>query len=200
MKGKLETVLAVVVILSLGLAACGPTPTPSAPSSMVYVPAGEFIMGSDEGDSGEQPVHTVYLNAFYIDKTEVTNAQYRACVEAGACTPAGGTKYNDPNYAEHPVVYVTWNEADAYCRWAGKRLPTAAEWEKVARGTDGRVYPRGNAFDESKLNFCDVNCPYDWKNASANDGYEDRASGQLPGRGQPVWGAGYGRQRVGVGS
>jgi formylglycine-generating enzyme required for sulfatase activity len=163
MKGKSVIVLAVVVILSLGLAACGPSPTPevvekvgvtatpipptlpplpptdtpkpvpptdtptpvpptdtptlSAPS-MVYVPAGELTMGSDEGSA--QPVHTVYLDAFHIDKTEVTNAQYRKCVEAGACaTPRDTTYYDDADYAQHPVVYVSWNDADAYCRWAG---------------------------------------------------------------------------------
>jgi formylglycine-generating enzyme required for sulfatase activity len=102
-------------------------------------------------------VHTVYLDAFYIDRTEVTNAQYRACVEAGACSQPHDTGwYNDPNRAEHPVVYVDWNQANAYCRWAGKRLPTEAEWEKAARGTDGRTYPWGNSDpDCNKANYGD---------------------------------------------
>jgi serine/threonine-protein kinase len=94
---------------------------------MVYVPAGEFTMGSDEYND-EQPVHTVYLDAFYIDKTKVTYAQYRVWVEAGECdAPSHTTYYDDANYAQPPVVYVDWDQANAYCRWAGKRLPTEAE-------------------------------------------------------------------------
>jgi serine/threonine protein kinase len=136
------------------------TPPPSAKPTMVYVPAGEFIMGSDEGESHEQPVHTVYLDAFYVDKYEVTNAQYRACVEAGACdTPKNTTYYDNAGYAQHPVVYVTWDDADAYCRWAGKRLPTEAEWEKAARGTDGRTYPWGEGIDCEHAQYS--GCPGD---------------------------------------
>ncbi|MFB0545729.1 MAG: formylglycine-generating enzyme family protein [Anaerolineae bacterium] len=126
-------------------------------AEMVYVPAREFIMGSSDSDSmasnDEKPQHTVYLDAFWIDKYEVTNAQYRKCVEAGACAPPHDTRYyDDPAYADHPVVYVDWPQAKAYCQWAGGRLPTEAEWEKAARGTDGRIWPWGNEWYEHKAN------------------------------------------------
>jgi formylglycine-generating enzyme required for sulfatase activity len=115
---------------------------------MVYVPAGEFAMGSERLDN-EKPVHTVYLDSFWIDRTEVTNAQFRHCVEAGACQAPttcddGFPNYGDEGKANSPVVCADWSQAESYCRWAGARLPTEAEWEKAARGTDGRVYPWGN--------------------------------------------------------
>jgi formylglycine-generating enzyme required for sulfatase activity len=148
-----------------------PTPVP-----MVSVAAGEFTMGSDEGDPGEKPVHTVYLDGFYIDETEVTNAQYRKCVEAGACdAPLNTTYYDNADYAQHPVVYVSWNDANAYCRSVGKRLPTEAEWEKAARGTDRLIYPWGNTFDGTKLNFADKNTNLDWSDSNWDDGYADTA-------------------------
>lgn len=118
---------------------------------MLLVPAGEFIMGSDFGFHDEQPVHTVYLDAFYMDIYEVTNAAYAACVETGACTPPKFTgsrqRYDyfyEPEFADYPAVYLSWFDAEAYCRWRGARLPTEAEWEKAARGTDGRRYAWGN--------------------------------------------------------
>jgi formylglycine-generating enzyme required for sulfatase activity len=177
------------------------TPTPFAPPDMVYVPAGEFIMGSTDAEidsalalcyehsrgcdtfryprlGNEQPQHTVYLDAFYIDKAEVTNAQYRKCVEAEVCSlphytdrPNDYDEYNDPKLAEHPVVDVDWTQANVYCQWSGKRLPTEAEWEKAARGTDGWVYPWGNTFDGSRVNFCDKTCPDMFNDASVDDGY-----------------------------
>jgi formylglycine-generating enzyme required for sulfatase activity len=117
---------------------------------MVCVPAGEFIMGSPEGrgNSDEHPQHTVYLDAFYIDKTEVTAAQYQRCVEAGACSApntGGYCTYGVGGKSDHPINCVDWNQAAVYYFWAGKRLPTEAEWEKAARGTDGRIYPWGDA-------------------------------------------------------
>ena len=112
---------------------------------MVYVPAGPFEMGSNNGDSDERPVHTVTLDAFWIDQTEVTNAMYALCVGAGACRePAQTNAYRNTSRANHPVVYVNWQQASDYCAWADTRLPTEAEWEKAARGSDGHTYPWGN--------------------------------------------------------
>ncbi len=159
-----------LLLLLLLLTACGTAPTIRDPAGveMVLVPAGEFGMGSEAGDRDEQPVHTVRLEAFFIDKYEVTNAQYRACVEAGACQPPTSFRsytrehyYDDPLYDDSPVVYVNWEMAQNYCAWRGPtdllgpaRLPTEAEWEKAARGTDGRTYPWGEErVDCSRANF-----------------------------------------------
>jgi len=115
---------------------------------MVYVPAGEFWMGSYENDSSarddEKPRHKVYLDAFWIGRTEVTNAQYKQCVETGLCSvPADDGRYSDPDYASYPVVHVEWLQANRFCAWVGGRLPSEAEWEKAARGTNARLYPWG---------------------------------------------------------
>ncbi|THJ19572.1 MAG: formylglycine-generating enzyme family protein [Nitrospira sp. CG24E] len=113
---------------------------------MALIPAGEFMMGSDKGDDDEQPVHRVFLDSYYLDKFEVTNGQFAKFVEAIHSEPPWG--FGDQEtpvvHADRPVRWVNWMDAIGYCLWAGKRLPTEAEWEKAARGTDGRVYPWGN--------------------------------------------------------
>lgn len=113
---------------------------------MVLVPAGEFTMGSDKGDDDEQPVHRVFLDSFYIDKFEVTNGRFAKFVEAIQSEPPWGfaDKETPVTHPDQPVRWVNWMDAMGYCLWVGKRLPTEAEWEKAARGTDGRVYPWGN--------------------------------------------------------
>ncbi len=142
----------------------------STPEGMVYIPGGQFMMGStgQEGKMGfqigvdEVPQHKVEMKPFYIDRYEVTNAQYQKFIDAtGRPTPVD---HHDPTFyswvnnkppagqENHPVVYVSWYDADAYCRWTGKRLPTESEWEKAARGTDGRAWPWGDTFDGTKCN------------------------------------------------
>lgn len=122
--------------------------------TLVYVPAGEFSMGNDDGWEEEKPLHTVILDAFWIDQTEVTNEMYAGCVQAGDCPkPSNATHFENASYVDHPVVYVSWKDASQYCTWAGRRLPTEAEWEKAARGTDQRVFPWGDAIDCSLANY-----------------------------------------------
>jgi formylglycine-generating enzyme required for sulfatase activity len=128
--------------------------------SMELVPAGSFSMGYGntdiaDQDTGETTVHTVNISAFYMDKYEVINAFYKACVDSGNCQPPVNTSaYDNQSFADYPVVYVNWDMANAYCSWRNARLPTEAEWEKAARGTDGRIYPWGNnSPDSTRANF-----------------------------------------------
>jgi formylglycine-generating enzyme required for sulfatase activity len=150
------------------LAACsGMRPHPVAGEAIVskqddmrlhYVPAGTFMMGNDAGWAGQKPAHKVNLDAFWIDETEVTNRMYALCVQAGTCPPPRNVSsytresyYLDAQYAQYPVVYVSWQEAATYCGWAGRELPGEAQWEKAARGTDGRLYPWGNQVPDQRL-------------------------------------------------
>jgi formylglycine-generating enzyme required for sulfatase activity len=113
---------------------------------MALIPAGEFLMGAEDLMPDARPVHRVFVSAFWIDRHQVTNAQYRKCVEAGGCLPPKDQQgFDDADRAQHPVTNVTWGQSRGYCQWKGKRLPTEAEWEKAARGTDGRRYPWGNS-------------------------------------------------------
>jgi formylglycine-generating enzyme required for sulfatase activity len=144
---------------------------------MQFVPAGEFTMGSTAADAlakckkynslcdqnwftDEEPVHRITLNAFYIDKFEVTNSHYKLCVDSGTCkTPHSVSSsshlayFGNAEFGDYPVIYVDWYMAKQYCEWRGARLPTEAEFEKAARGADGRTYPWGENNDNTRANY-----------------------------------------------
>lgn len=150
---------------------------------LVYVPEGMFTMGSSADDAvavclrfsedcerksflNLEPAHNVFLDAYWIDQTEVTNAMYAKCVKAGACNPPKSTEsatrqnyFGNPEFDSYPVVYVSWEDASAYCAWAGRRLPTEAEWEKAASWDDVHQvkypFPWGNQIDCTYANFSD---------------------------------------------
>jgi formylglycine-generating enzyme required for sulfatase activity len=168
---------------------------------MVLIPEGEFTMGKAEFDFNDSsyPAHQVYLDAFYMDIYEVTNSAYKTCVDMGSCTPPNQNDfgyyslpvykacvdtgsctppyryYGNSEFENYPVIWVTWNQAATFCEWRGAHLPTEAQWEKAARGTDGRIYPWGDQFDGSQANFCDKNCFDGYADKNYDDGYSDTA-------------------------
>jgi formylglycine-generating enzyme required for sulfatase activity len=143
---------------------------PADGMTMVYVPGGIFSAGTNcgEADCGMKPVKSLFVDPFWIDKTEVTNEMYARCVAENVCTPpysyteassySHREYYNDPSFANYPVVYVDHAQADTYCGWVEARLPTDREWEKAARSTDGRIFPWGNSHAGGEANFCDMTC------------------------------------------
>lgn len=185
-----------------------PVPTRrSQVNGMVLVPAGEFVMGCNTDldtkcDDDESPRRRVYLDSFLIDRTEVTVMDYRRCVDEGECQPSGmtGTEctWSQPNKDNHPINCVSAVQATAFCSFVGKRLPTEAEWEKAARGADGRLYPWGNftpgAASPRVANFADASYFKDnpsatWSLRSYDDGHVETAPvGSFP-RGASPYGA-----------
>lgn len=163
---------------------------------MVYVPGGTFPMGSTTSEiedaislcsqhyspcnrwyyERESPQHRVTLDDYWIDQAEVSNDQYRLCIDAGVCEAPntckkGSPTINNPDKSNHPVVCVDWEDAQAYCNWVGGRLPTEAEWEYAFRGEAGSIYPWGDEFDGSRLNYCDKNCSQTYADDRFDDGY-----------------------------
>lgn len=172
---------------------------------MIFVPAGEFTMGSDSFDIDERPIHQVYLSDFWIDRFPVTNQKYARFLNEylqkyldrrddisrfiNLSARESKIKYEageyivEQNYENHPVVHVTWYGAEAYCQFYGKRLPTEAEWEKTARGPDQRRFPWGNNIDSSRANYWDSGDPYDnettpvgFYNGANHDGFQTKDS------------------------
>jgi len=178
---------------------------PKDAMELVYIPAGNFLFGSADSDPAaqpdEKPQQELFLDDFWMDRTEVTVAQfqdfvnatnYQTDAELGCCSGnyarAGGLVLApDPEFVKsanwklpegqgaapalprRPVVQVSWNDAKAYCEWTGRRLPTEAEWEKAARGDDGRIYSWGKTFDGTRLNFCDRSCAREKHDADYDD-------------------------------
>lgn len=168
---SIAVLLLMVSLVIVARPAVGPPPLSKPSSGMAFIPAGTFTRGTSHGEPDERPQHPVSLQAFYIDKCEVTNEQYlrffqstpsqcqgHVCVDTQADNRDSHIIYRDGRYVveagyeQHPVTLVSWYGAQAYCQHQGKRLPTEAEWEKAARGPDGRAYPWGDILDESRLN------------------------------------------------
>jgi formylglycine-generating enzyme required for sulfatase activity len=178
---SMATFLSILMLALIG-AACGdsgnggggndPVPPPPPPLNMALIPSGCFNMGDafSEGTIDELPVHNVCItSSFYMDVHEVTNAEYAACVSGGGCiAPVNSSSftrasyYGNPTYNNFPRLYVSWNQATAYCTWAGKRLPTEAEWEYAARGgLSGKRFPWGDSISGANANYSGSGDPWD---------------------------------------
>lgn len=146
---RITTVLAAALLPAVVLAeepfpgAPPATPCATAPAGMACISGGPFIRGADDGPADSRPRATVWVQTFYMDLNEVTNEAYRACMKTGKCEKAGPL-YKDFDRPQQPINGINWYHADTYCRAQGKHLPTEAEWEKAARGTDGRTFPWGD--------------------------------------------------------
>lgn len=144
-------VLALLLFVGCAVSKQGPKANPISGATVVHIPGGMFIAGDTPGGQLDRinplPRMEIFVDEFWIMETPVTNAQYAACFAAGACPdpldPEDNPHYFDAAYADHPVVFISWFGAVDYCEWTGGRLPTEVEWEKAARGTDGRSYPWG---------------------------------------------------------
>jgi formylglycine-generating enzyme required for sulfatase activity len=198
-----------------------PTTAPNNPSEeketigkdgmeMVFIPGGEFTMGwvgidatiqNGPGPTADFMEFPVTVDDFWIDKHEVTISQYNQCVEAGACTPFhqnnltpyGLDYFTDPKYDNYPVVNVSWYMARDYCTWAGRRMVTEAEWERAARGEDGRKYPWGNEpYADNLANICDKDCPTSRRGAPGNPNFDDGYAGPAPVGSFPAGASPYG--------
>jgi formylglycine-generating enzyme required for sulfatase activity len=203
------------IFIQLPTAESTATDEPNGPKDMVNIPGGSFIMGGSESDiqwhldscnhyancdivdyNDMDPKHDVELDSFYMDVHEVTNAQYRNCVDAGVCQKPDqtaitkyldGDYYSNTTYNDYPVVAISWSDASTFCQWdGGKQLPSEAQWEKAAQGPDGWyfpwiAYPGGyTAYSvfggaTTLANFCDANCPQQWKDSDLSDGYKGTA-------------------------
>ena len=201
----------VILILCISLICAGAVLSDKGDTDVqVFIPAGIFLMGTtpEQAEKAvsfcmkhqencrkswfthEMPQREVYLDEYFIDKTEVTFEQFfvfikqnnNLCRNAPCFKDLGnenvirkknGKWFLIEDYRDSPVTDIAWEGANAYCKWVGKRLPTEAEWEKAARGTDGRVFPWGNDWAQGKANFCDRNCPQDWATKNEKQDWDD---------------------------